>query len=920
MSELPKAYEAKDYEDQIYKIWEASGAFQPRVDAKAPAFSISMPPPNATGTLHLGHSVMLALQDIMIRYRRMNGASALLLPGTDHAAIATQSKVEQVLAENGKTRIDLGREVFLEKVKEFVADSQQTIRNQVRKMGTSCDWTREKYTMDESLNTAVNEFFRRLYSDGIIYRGDRIVNWDPNMQTTVADDEVEHDEKTGTLYHIQYGPLVVATSRPETKLGDTAVAVNPTDKRWKKYIGQTIEVKFPKGHTIQVPVIADKTVDPKFGSGALGVTPAHSQVDFDMAEKNKISKPQVIDFEGKMTSLAGPYAGMNLFVCRKKLVADMEAEGMIVKKEEYNQSVAVNYRGKGVIEPQVMKQWFVDVNKKTIDWKGKQRSLKEVMQDTVKSGDIKIIPDKFEKIYFHWIDNLRDWCISRQIWWGHQIPIWYKVSKADAKKWYDSKEKSSYLLQSLGIEVLETVFSDTNPASDDIPQGSSRLLKAPQGSYWIRDPDTLDTWFSSALWTFSTLGWPEKTADLKRFHPTGVMETGYDILFFWVARMILASTYCLRSDGLPEEQCLPFKTVYLHGLVRDRNGKKMSKSNPETTIDPLDMIAKYGTDALRLSLFIGSTPGNDSRLYEEKISGYRNFVNKLWNVARFSLMNIDLKKLSQKDRSSVPKTQTLSDEWILSRLHKLIQDTSTRIEKYSFSEAAEELYKFTWMELADWYLEIAKIEGNKDAILYYILKKILKLWHPFTPFVTEVLWKELENGELLIESPWPKFEKTLISKKAESDFAIIQEVITTIRNLRAESQVEPAKLITTLIVSKKHQKVLEAGSEILKRLARIENLSIISEVKDKPEKTLSKFLDGIEIYIPLEGLKNPEEEKLRLEKELQELEKYCAILATKLKNKAFVDHAPKNIVELEKNKYTEATEKLKKIQDQLKSL
>ncbi len=920
---LEKVYNAKDHEDDIYQLWEESGAFSPKLnskitkgsDSKKKVFSISMPPPNATGTLHLGHSVMLALEDIMIRFHRMKGDSTLYLPGTDHAAIATQNKVEQILEENNKKRTDLGREKFLEKVRKFVADSQNTIRNQIRKMGTSCDWSREKYTLDDSLNKAVNEFFKRLLNDDIIYRGDRLVNWDPKMQTTVADDEVDFDESKGILYYIQYGPFIVATSRPETKLGDTAVAVNPDDKRWKKYLGKKVEVEFAKGHKITVPVIADQMVDMKFGSGAIGVTPAHSLTDFELAEKHNLEKPQVIDFQGKMTKVAGPYAGLDIFACRKKLVKDLEKAGRLVKTEEYDQSVAVNYRGGGIIEPQIMKQWFVNVNKKAIDWKGKKRSLKEVMLETVRSKDIKIIPGRFEKTYFHWIENLRDWCISRQIWWGHQIPIWYKVSKEDFAKWQKAKEKSSHLFQILNITPLETKFSETPP----------KYLKHPNNPtdptfFWIRDPDTLDTWFSSSMWTFSTLGWPEKTEDFKNFHPTDVMETGYDILFFWVARMILASTYCLRSSGLPEDKCLPFKNVYLHGLIRDRNGKKMSKSNPETCIDPLEMIEKYGTDALRLSLFIGATPGNDMSLYEEKIAGYRNFVNKLWNVARFALMNIDMKKLTDQDRNSIPKSQTLADKWILSKLHKLIKNTGNRIEKFAFSEAAEELYRFTWMDLADWYLEIAKIEKNKDHLLYYILRKLLKLWHPFTPFVTEVLWKELDQPELLIESPWPRSEKSLIRPTKEKEFSLIREIISGIRNLRAKAKIEPAKRIKAILSAGSKEKLISENQEIIKTLARLENLEIHKKLISKPAKSLSKFLDKLEIYLPLEGLKDLKQEKERLNKELSELQCYQASLDKKLANKQFISNAPKEVVEKEKAKYTEATKKIKKIKSQLKNL
>ena len=481
MSDLPKAYEAKQYEDHIYKMWEESGAFKPKDDDASPAFSIAMPPPNATGTLHLGHSVMLAVQDIMVRYHRMKGDSTLYIPGTDHAAIATQSKVEQILADNGKTRTDLGREKFLEKVREFVADSQETIRNQVRKMGTSCDWSREKYTLDDSLNTAVNEFFRRMHEDGIIYRGDRIVNWDPVMQTTVADDELEYKEEKTKFYYFKYGPFVIGTARPETKFADKVVIVHPNDERYIEYHGKTIEVEWING-PIKATIIADPASDKDFGSGVMTITPGHSVVDFDLAQKHDLEIEQIIDFQGKLKSIAGEFAGMHIKEAREKIVEKLDKKGLLVKvDEDYVHNLSTNYRGGGTIEPQVMKQWFVDVNKKAIDWKGKQRSLKEIMQETVKSKDIEIIPDRFEKIYFNWIDNLRDWCISRQIWWGHQIPIWYEVSKDDFDKWNASDEQSSYLFQILNIEPRQTIFAEENPAK--------------KGEFWIQDPDTLDTWF-----------------------------------------------------------------------------------------------------------------------------------------------------------------------------------------------------------------------------------------------------------------------------------------------------------------------------------------------------------------------------------------------------------------------------------------
>ncbi len=868
MKELPKAYEASSYEAKLYEIWEKSGVFSPANNGKG--YSIMMPPPNATGTLHLGHATMLALEDIMIRFKRMQGFDALWVPGTDHAAIATQSVVEKKLQNEGiaKPREELGREKLLEEIKKFVSNSQNTIRNQVKKMGSSCDWSHERYTLSEDMNKAVNELFRLMFEDGLIYRGGRIVNWDPNMQTTVADDELEYVEEKTNFYYFQYGPVVISTARPETKFQDKVIVVHPDDARYKDLIGKEFDVEWIEGK-IKARVIADTHIDMNLGTGAMTITPAHSQVDFDLAQKHNLEAPQIIDLSGKiLPEVSAELGGMDIKEARKKIVEKLQAKGLVVKIDEnYVHNVAVNYRGKGTIEPQIMKQWFVDVNKAAIDWKGKKLSIKEVLQDTVRSKMIEIIPERFEKTYFHWIDNLRDWCICRQIWWGHRIPVWYRG------------EEAKFSLTSLGSD-------------------------------WTQDEDTLDTWFSSALWTFSTLGWPEKTPELQKFHPSDVLETGYDILFFWVARMILASTYALRKTGFSEEQSIPFKHVYLHGLIRDIDGKKMSKSRPETCIDPLDMIEKYGTDAVRLSLVIGGTPGNDMRLYEEKIGGYRNFVNKIWNGSRFVIMNLD--------ENTEIKDLSRADKWILARLNEIIESVTEKLEKFQFSDAGTTIYDFFWGEFCDWYVEMNKVRKN-SAVLKHVLKTSLKLLHPFTPFVTEAIWSEMGETEMLISADWPKPNPDWKFPDEIDEVQKIIAVITSIRSLRSESNVDATKKIHAVIYSHEDTKLIEDKAEIIKRLANLGELEIW-ESGTKIDKALSAFVEDIEIFLPLADLIDFAAEKIRIEKEVLNLENYIVTLDKKLSNEGFTSKAKPEVVEGERAKLSDAKGKLEKLKEQLKTL
>ncbi len=948
MKELPKAYEAKSYEGAIYKAWEASGYFNPdNLPATGKPFSISMPPFNVTGTLHLGHSTMLAIQDLIIRFERLRGRRTLWVPGTDHAAIATQNVVEKkLLAEEHKSRFDYTRDEFLEKVELFVKGSKAVIHDQMRSMGASCDWSRERYTLDAGLSRAVREVFVKLYNDGLIYRGKRIVNWCYRCGTTLADDEVEYKEQKTKFYYLKYGPLIIGTARPETKVLDKVIIVHPDDERYAQYVGKTFDVPWIDG-TVQATVVADKVAEMKTGTGAMTITPAHSFVDFELAQKYGFEVVQIIGPDGKLTSAAGKFAGLNVKQARQAIVEELQAKGLVDHIDEnYTNNLSVCYRCGTPVEPMPSEQWFVAVDKPFKTGWFSRTTLKQAALKAVRGGSVKIIPDRFSKTYFQWMEHLHDWCISRQIWFGHRIPAWrclacshwqvtaqepvkltitrhgltewneagkvqgttdvplderevagtYALAKQLAEATVDiiitsplmrARQTAAIFAEQLKAPVVEderlhernygafegrnvTDIKQTDPGyyrdkmtypipgaenygaiearlsdwlSDVLKQyrgkrlvvvGHTSMMRAlkqlldgdtnkvasayrptlPEPLYrevvgpcehcgsWAlkQDDDTLDTWFSSSLWTFSTLGWPpsaKATAgkpgpenDLSNYHPTSVMETGYDILFFWVARMVLMTSYVLCQ--------VPFKTVYLHGLVRDKQGKKMSKSLGNG-IDPLAMIDKYGADSLRLSMILGCTPGNDFRLYEEKIAGYRNFVNKLWNICRFSLLSIPEPKLVEQP----PQPKTLADRWILSRFRTIIELVTKKIEAYQFSEAGEALYDFTWHELADWYLEVAKLEGGKDEILCYLLTNLLKLWHPYTPFITEVLWQESFGEEVgfLMVATWPKQLPTY-DQVAEGEFQAIQDVVSALRNFRTEHKVLPTQVLRVAIVER----------------------------------------------------------------------------------------------------------------------
>jgi len=877
MEELAKAYEPQKYEDKIYKNWEDSGFFNPD-NLEGEVYTIMMPPPNVTGILHLGHALENTLMDTMARYQRMQGKKVLLLPGTDHAAVATQSRVEKnLLEEEGieNPRELYGREKLLEIIRNYAEQSKTTILKQIKKMGTSANWDRLAYTFDEKRSLAVRTVFKKMYDDGLIYQGYRVINWSVKGQSTCSDDELIHIDRPAKMYYFKYSkdfPLTIATTRPETKLGDTAVAVHPEGK-FKKFIGQEFEIKnFADGPDLQIKIIGSEDVDEELGTGALGVTPAHSGVDFEMYEKQKANSDeiaiiQVIGEDGKMTKEAGKeYQELSVLEAREKVVANLKKQGLFEKEEEITQTVGTSDRFGDVVEAIPMKQWWLDVNKKII---GKGKSLRDLMKDALTAGldgdeakKVVINPERFTKLYLDRVDNLRDWCLSRQIWWGHQIPVWYK-----------------------GKEVYCGV-------------------DAPDGIGWTQDEDTLDTWFSSGLWTFSTLGWPEQTKDLKDFHPTNWMQMGHEILYLWLMRMVLMTTYNLGE--------IPFKDVYIHGMLRDKNGDKFSKS-AKNGIDPLDVIKEYGTDALRFSLISGVTPGNDSRFYMEKVEGAQHLVNKLWNMVRFMLMNIDEPKKDIKK----PEGKTLADKWVLSKLDIVISSSNLNIKSFNFSQASEKLRSFTWDYLADDYLEISKIEGDKQEILNYILNSVLKLWHPFMPFVTETIWQEVYGEkEMLMMERYPVCDDLDVARgMTESRYfdEMLNPLILKIRSIRSENGIEPAKKIDVKISAGDKLDLIEQNAEIIKRhWTNVENLEIGENI-EKPEGWLGFVEGGVEVFVDLSGAID----KDKLKKEAENLEKYIAGVEKKLGNSAFADNAPESVVEGEQKKMDEAKQKLDKIKEQL---
>jgi len=889
--QLPKAYDFNETEERLYNWWWEQGYFDPSNDPNKPGFDpgikpfvISIPPANVTGRLHLGHAIVVALEDLMIRYHRMKGEPTLWVPGVDHAGIATQLVVENKLREEGTSRKVLGRDKFLERAWAWKEEYGGIITRQIRRLGASCDWSRERFTLDEGLSKAVREAFVTLYEKGWIYRGPRMINWSPGLMTAVSDLEVEYSQEPGKLYYFRYRIagsdeyIPVATTRPETILGDTAVAVHPEDDRFMNLVGKKALVPI-LGR--KIPVIADEYVDREFGTGALKITPAHDPNDYDIGTRHNLAFINVLNKDATINENGGPYAGMDRFECRQKMWADMEEAGLVIQVEPYMMKVPRSQRGGEIIEPMVSTQWFVDM-----------KDLADEGLKAVRDGRIEIIPERFKKVYYNWLENIQDWCISRQLWWGHPIPVWYCDD----------------------CQGMNVSREDPDTCQHC---GSSNLRQ---------DPDVLDTWFSSALWPFSTLGWPEETPDYNYFYPTSVLETAYDILFFWVARMIMA--------GLEFTGKVPFHTVYLHGLIRDEHGQKMSKTK-DNVIDPLEVMDELGTDALRFTLLVGSTPGNDTNLSLKKVEANRNFANKLWNAGRFIIGNLEGMPAEPKDEPD----WTLADQWIWARMKQLTNMVNRLFESYQFGEAGRQIYDFFWTEFADWYLEISKdqiAEGGDRAFytiqrLVNIFDNCLRFLHPFTPFVTEELWGHLKEAsqetssalapeggweEALIIAQWPEpLPMEGWEAGAVEDFTLIQEMVRAIRNIRSEYKVQPGHKIAATIGAGEKQDVIEAQRQTFVSLAGVDpnELTVVKEPPQPSEERITLVVAPIEISLPLAGLVDVEAERERLEKELAEAESQINRLE-KLLASPFAEKAPAEVVAKEREKletYRETAERIR---------
>jgi valine--tRNA ligase len=876
---LAKNYDPKDFEDRIYKEWQDKGLFKSKIDKTKKSFSIVMPPPNITGQLHMGHALDDTLQDILTRWKRMDGYEALWIPGTDHASIATEVKVvDKINKETGKSKYEIGREEFLKYAWAWKEEFGGKIVNQVKKLGASCDWDLERFTMDEGCNKAVTKFFVKLYEEGHIYRGNRIINWCPDCKTTLSDAEVEHEDQEGNFWHIKYPIkdseeyLEIATTRPETLLGDSGIAVHPEDERYIHLVGKTAVLPLVGR---ELPIVADEYVDKEFGTGAVKMTPAHDPNDFEVGKRHQLEEINVMNDDATMNELAGKYAGMDRYECRKALVADLDEAGYLIKVKKHDHAVGTCYRCHTTVEPRLSLQWFV-----------KMDELAKPAIDILKKGELKFVPDKFDKTYLQWLENIRDWCVSRQLWWGHQIPAYYCQDCGEI------------------IVAEEAPHECTKCKSSNIKQ----------------DEDVLDTWFSSGLWPFETMGWPEKTDMLDYYYPTSVLVTGYDIIFFWVVRMAFSAMFCMNEK--------PFEHVLIHGLVRDSEGRKMSKSLGNG-IDPLEIIDQYGADALRFTLATGNSPGNDMRFYMERVEFARNFNNKLWNASRFVFMNLeDESLLDNLTRESVEAKLTLADKWIISRANRVVKEVNYNMDQFDLGIGLQKAYDFTWSEYCDWYIEIVKprLYGDdreaKRAALYtltYVLEKILKLLHPFIPFITEEIYSYLPTVEgYIITAEYPHYEEADDMLAEEEKMNLIMDGIRNVRNVRAEMNVPPSKKAKIIIVPTDDKRpAMEDGKEYFKSLASASEVEIQDSKDGIPEDAVSVVIDGVELFIPLDELVDFEKEKERLNKERDKALAEIKRVEGKLNNPGFVNKAPAKLVEEEKAKKEKFEEILHTIEERL---
>ncbi|PHS35775.1 MAG: valine--tRNA ligase [Alkaliphilus sp.] len=878
MENLPKNYDPKQFEDRIYKEWLEKEHFTANVNPDKEPYCIVLPPPNITGELHVGHALDHTIQDVLIRFKRMQGYETLWQPGTDHASIATEVKVAKHIEKTeGLTKEDIGREEFLRRAWGWKEEYGSKIVKQMQKLGNSCDWSKERFTMDETLSKAVQEVFIRLYDKGLIYKGNRIINWCPDCETTLSDAEVEHEDKAGYFYHIKYPVkgsdefVEIATTRPETMLGDVAVAVNSTDERFSHLVGKTLILPLMDR---EIPVIVDDYVDAEFGTGAVKITPAHDPNDFEIGLRHDLPQINVMNKDASINKDGGAYEGLSRYDARKKIIEDLKEQGLLVKIKDHDLSLGGCYRCNTVVEPMTSEQWFV-----------KMEPLAKDAIAAVKDERIKFVPDRFSKTYLNWLENIRDWCISRQLWWGHRIPAYY-------------------------CECGEIMVSKEAP--EKCNKCSSNKI--------TQDEDVLDTWFSSALWPFSTLGWPEKTEELKYFYPTDVLVTGYDIIFFWVVRMAFS--------GLEFMDEVPFKHVLIHGIIRDDEGRKMSKSLGNG-INPLEIIEEYGADALRFTLLTGNSPGNDMRFHMSKLESSRNFANKLWNATRFVLMNIDS---DIADYDSIKDNMSTADYWIITRMNRVIGEMTENINKFELGLAAQKLYDFVWSEYCDWYIEMTKSrlygtdENNKKTALYvltYVLENILKLMHPYMPFITEEIWSSLPtvSGNVVVAS-WPEVKKAEINKVAEKKMELIMAAIRSIRNIRAEMNVAPSKKAKLLVFSKEEEvvKTIEEGSKFFMSLASTSEIQIIEDKNAIPNDAVSVVIEGAELFIPLDELIDFEKEKVRLNKEKDKLESEIKRVEGKLSNVGFVKKAPSQLIEEEKKKEIKFKDMLDKVLERIERI